>query len=385
MSDQPPPGGPYPPPLPPHWGPPPYGGGPQYPPPYGAPPPSGYPAYPPYPVPDYPPPGYPPQRPPVQLPPLEFHQLYRAGRPGWWWAGLASPVALLAFFLVLPLFLLIPFLAGFLVTGASLGEGFEALTDLDDPTPLSLAFLNVVLAAAIPFTFVIVRVVHGLKPRWLTSVFPRMRWMFFLTCIGLAVLALIATVLVSVVLPAGADTGVTGELNEFTRTTRDFALVVLLLTPFQAAGEEYLFRGYLAQALGSLFPPTVNLRWVSRGVAVLVPAFLFALAHGIGQSVPVFFDRFAFGIVAGVLVILTGGLEAAIAMHVLNNFLAFGLALAFSDMGTALNPSGGSWWSIPVTLTQSLVYLGLALWMAKRMGLSRTADPGILAASRGRV
>ena len=31
--------------------------------------------------------------------------------------------------------------------------------------------------------------------------------------------------------------------------TRDLALVVLLLTPLQAAGEEYGFRGYLTQAL----------------------------------------------------------------------------------------------------------------------------------------
>ncbi len=58
-------------------------------------------------------------------------------------------------------------------------------------------------------------------------------------------------------------------------------------------------------------------------------------------------------------------------MHVLNNWLAFGLALAFSDMASALNPTGGTWWSIPVTLTQSLVYLGLALWVARRWGCAR--------------
>ena len=29
-------------------------------------------------------------------------------------------------------------------------------------------------------------------------------------------------------------------------------------------------------------------------------------------------------------------------MHVLNNFLAFGLALAYSDMASALNPTGGT-------------------------------------------
>jgi hypothetical protein len=122
--------------------------------------------------------------------------------------------------------------------------------------------------------------------------------------------------------------------------------------------------------------------------AVLLPALLFALAHG-AQSPPVFFDRFAFGIVAGLLVVLTGGLEAGIAMHVLNNWLAFGLALAFGDMASTLNPVGGSWWTIPVTLTQSLVYLGLVVWVGRRIGLRTTtetpAGPGVLVAPRPRV
>ena len=71
-------------------------------------------------------------------------------------------------------------------------------------------------------------------------------------------------------------------------------------------------------------------------------------------------------------------------MHVLNNLLAFGLALAFSDMSSALNPTGGSWWTLPVTLTQSLVYLGLALLVARRMGLTDRTDrgaPAVLEAS----
>ncbi len=121
-------------------------------------------------------------------------------------------------------------------------------------------------------------------------------------------------------------------------------------------------------------------------MAVVASAFLFGLAHGLGQSIPIFFDRFAFGLVAGILVVLTGGLEAGIAMHVLNNWLAFGLALAYGDMASTLNPSGGSWWSIPVTLTQSLVYLWLALLVARRMGLSDRADPRrVLAAPRARL
>ena len=153
-------------------------------------------------------------------------------------------------------------------------------------------------------------------------------------------------------------------------------MVVSSLTPLQAAGEEYAFRGSLTQAFGGAFGKA----WI----AVLVPALLFAMAHG-GQSAPVFFDRFAFGVVAGLAVVLTGGLEAGIAMHVLNNWLALGLALAYGDMASTLNPSGGSWWSIPVTLTQSLVYLALALLVARRMGLTDRADPAVLVAPRARL
>ena len=72
-------------------------------------------------------------------------------------------------------------------------------------------------------------------------------------------------------------------------------------------------------------------------------------------------------------------------MHVLNNFLAYGFALAFGSMSDALNPTGGSWWMIPTTLTQSVVYLALAWWVARRMGLATRADPAVLAASRGLV
>ena len=142
--------------------------------------------------------------------------------------------------------------------------------------------------------------------------------------------ALVATVVVSAFVPQQGGTELATEPNEFTRTTRDFLLVVLLLTPLQAAGEEYAFRGYLQQAFGGLFG--------SRVLAVGLSALLFALAHGLGQSWPIFVDRLAFGLVAGALVILTGGLEAGIAMHVLNNFLAFGLALAFSDMAQHAQP-----------------------------------------------
>lgn len=310
---------------------------------------------------------------------VEYHLLQRTGKPGVWRPIIGVVLVGVVTFLFAPLVLELPIALWFVATGRDLHDGLNKLVDLENPTPASLAYLNIVLASAIPVTFLVSWLIHGLKPRWLTSVRPRMRWGFFVVCLGLALLALIAAIVVGAVLPHNAvdGTDMSGSLNNWTATTRDFVLVVLLLTPFQAAGEEYLFRGYLTQALGGIFR--------SRVVAIVVPAVLFALAHGVGQSVPVFFDRLAFGLVAGLLVVLTGGLEAGIAMHVLNNWVAFGLALAFGDMGSALNPTGGSWWMIPSTLAQSLVYLALAYAVSRRMGLRNTGNPRVLEAPAGPV
>ena len=316
---------------------------------------------------------------------LAYHELHRGGDPGVWRAIVGVLVLVVVVFVAVPIGMLVPFVAYFVATGAPFEESVRSLVDLSDPTPAGLAYLNLTLASAIPVTWFLTRFLHGLKPRWLASVRPRIRWAYFGVCLVLSVVALVVTVLVSLLLPDQQGTGpdVTGELNEFTRQTRDFLLVVLFLTPLQAAGEEYFFRGYLTQAFGGVFARRGPA--VARTLAVVVPSLLFALAHGLGQSVPIFFDRFAFGLVAGVLVVLTGGLEAGIAMHVLNNFLAFGLALAYGDMASTLNPTGGTWWSIPVTLTQSLVYLVLAVAVARSMGLAATADRGVLAASRAPV
>ncbi len=317
--------------------------------------------------------GAPPLRAPERPSEVAYHRIHRIGsygRHGWWRALAGVLLAVVGMFLLLPLVVLLGFVASFLLSGGDVVDRTTSLLDTTEVTPLGLAFLNLTLAGTIPVVWFVTRVLHGLRPGWLSSVRPRLRWGWFATSLGLSVVALVATVVVSALLPAQADgAAVSSDVNAFTSTTRDFLLVVLLLTPLQAAGEEYVFRGYLTQALGGVFG---NAR-VALVVAVLVPSLLFALAHG-AQDAPIFLDRFAFGVVAGVLTIATGGLEAAIAMHVLNNFLAFGLALSFGDMTSALNPTGGTWWSLPVTLTQSVTYTALAVWVARATGVAtRTA------------
>jgi membrane protease YdiL (CAAX protease family) len=307
-----------------------------------------------------------------QLEELDYHRIHRAGLPGVWRPLLGVLVVALWFLVLSPLVSMMPFIAWFLVTGQPVLESLPRLIALRDPEPITLAFINVMLGSSILITWFVQRVLHGIKPRWLSSVAPRLRWGYLLACGPLAVVALAATIVVGMLTPqADVAAGMTVDPQPFTSMTVQFIVVILLLTPFQAAAEEYVFRGYLTQALGGVIDAVV----LSRVVAVVVPAVLFAMAHGATQGWPIFTDRLAFGIVAGILVIRTGGLEAAIAMHVLNNFVAFGLAIAFGSLGDALNASGGTWWTLPSTMTQSLVYLALALVVARAMKISRTVPP----------
>lgn len=300
---------------------------------------------------------------------LRYHQLHRLGRSSW------PRLALGAGGLVVGMLAVAQVVGGVYL---GVGEPFGEL-DTDPLTPAGLAFVTISLALVVPLVVVTTRLAHELPGGWIASVAGRIRWRWLLTCGALAAVALVASVLVSLVLPETGGATFDGSPNDVTGRTVAFALIVLLLIPLQSAGEEYGFRGYLTQAFGG----------VVRGragtvVAIVVPALLFALAHGV-QDPPVFIDRFAFGLVAGVLVIATGGLEAGIAMHVLNNAAFFGLTLAFGDIGAALAPVAGTWWLLPVTLVQSLGYLALVVWAGRRRGVEAATSEVVLEAKRPRV
>ena len=67
---------------------------------------------------------------------------------------------------------------------------------------------------------------------------------------------------------------------------------------------------------------------------------LFSAAHG-PQDLLTFLDRFAFGLAASAVVWLTGGLEAAIVLHAVNNVLVFVLAGALGEgVATEEVPAG---------------------------------------------
>ena len=144
--------------------------------------------------------------------------------------------------------------------------------------------------------------------------------------------------------------------------------VTLLTSTFQAAGEEYFFRGYLLQAVGALVRSSM--------VAILVTTVLFTMAHGVWpwQSPALFLDRFAFGLVAGLLVVRTGGLEASIAAHAANNVVTFVFAALTNSVGASLGVQDAPWSLVTVDVVKFVAFGAVALWLARRMKLATVCE-----------
>lgn len=307
--------------------------------------------------------------------PTAYPQLQRT--PGYrGWQPVLGAVMMLATFFVAASLVLIPLLllalaAQTAFTGQDFGAAFSDAARLDPVTAASMLYVNLTLASGTLVAAALTLWLHRLRPGWLMSVAGRVRWRLLRACVGLSVVVLIVSLLVGSLLPGADEVAASGtQVSPWDGEKVALALVILLTTPLQALGEEVVFRGYLMQALGSFFGSRYG-----SAVAVIGTSVVFALAHG-AQNPPLFVDRLAFGLLAGYLVVRTGGLEAGIALHVLNNLVAFGAALGFGDVTASLSVSSVPWSNIVVTVVQNGLYLVLVLAVFNRLGLSsRTTEP----------
>lgn len=308
----------------------------------------------------------------------DFDWLYWPRRMSWR-PLVGAILMLLVMFLIAPM-VLIPIV---LLPGALIENGTHGLGDyvgqqmgLEIPSPSAFLFMNLTLASAIPAGWLLMRYLHRLRFGWLWSVAARFRWKFFAACLAISVLALGVSLGMSALLMG--EEGLVGDPQPWTSQLTALAIVIALSTPLQAMGEEFAFRGYLLIGAGSFFGWVAEktsltpqrARTVGTWVGITVTALVFAAFHG-AQNFPLFFDRFAFGFIAAVLVVRTGGMEAGIALHILNNLMAFALALAFDDIVKTLKVTEAPWENIPVTIVQNLVYLVVVMWVARRMGVAR--------------
>lgn len=297
-----------------------------------------------------------------------YDRLPRTLRWAWWRPllalGVGLAVCVLGSMLVVGGGMLAMYLAGELTSEADVDALLERMLTLDATDTFVLAISLGSIAIWLVAVPIALRVA-GMRPKGhISSVALRLRWSWMGLCALVAVLALVVNFGLSLGLGAVVGDAVSPEWTPWSRLWLPL-LVVLLLVPFQAAAEEYVFRGFLVQALGSWLPRGI---W-PRVVVVVVPSLAFVFSHGYGLWG--LLDVGVFAATAMWLTLRTGGLEAAIALHVVNNVVVFGI-LASGALGTTVNgASEGSLAGLLITAISSIGFAWAVESLARRRGIAR--------------
>ncbi|MFI0168186.1 lysostaphin resistance A-like protein [Streptomyces sp. NPDC017095] len=293
--------------------------------------------------------------------PLPYHRLARLSPHHRWWRPLLGTLVAAVTYVV----------AVMVVMGAAAaaGAGLGYPEDADGwpefgPVPDTAVDL-LTLAAAIPVLLLTVRWIGKRPAGTLSSVTGRLRWRWLLLCVLTAVPVLALSMGGMFLLP-----GDTGEAPDqwvgWAAFGRALAML-LVLVPLQSAAEEYAFRGWLTQSAGAFLR--------SPWAALLPQTVLFAAAHGWGTPWG-FADLMVFGACAGWLTWRTGGLEASIALHAVNNLFAFGVSAAVVDgLATDETAADADWQTVVLDVLGIVLYTAAVAWWLRRRRLERTAPP----------
>ncbi|MCL1923203.1 MAG: CPBP family intramembrane metalloprotease [Propionibacteriaceae bacterium] len=192
-------------------------------------------------------------------------------------------------------------------------------------TALGIAGSHLGLGSMIVVVWLYVRFIHRRRLSWIFSVSPGVRWRYAVLClfVGLIVVGAVASYY-----------WMNGPGWNPIPGYRTYLVVIAITVPLQALGEEILFRGYLMQLCGSI----VRNEWF----AIAMTALIFAIFHG-SQNPWMFASRFIFGLIAGILVWKTGGLEAAVAIHVVNNLIVFAMSICNGTLVEVRGATDSPW------------------------------------------
>ncbi|HEY3337185.1 MAG TPA: type II CAAX endopeptidase family protein [Propionicimonas sp.] len=290
----------------------------------------------------------------------EYHEFFRAPRFRWWRPVLAIAMFVATWFLATLLISIPPILID--VGSGRLDMAALARGELK-LTPLLFLANNLGLAVAIPLAGLTAWAVFGQRPRWMSSIAGRFRWGLFWRFVAVAVPILLASVGVEILL---------GGPPQLVWNADSWFLIIsiLLTTPLQAAGEEYGTRGLLARSIGSWFGSAR----VGLVVATVITSVVFMLLHGAGDP---WLNGYYFtvGVACSILVWKTGGLEAAIALHVVNNLIGE-VTIPFGGLEGMFNREAGA--AGPEILVQVFFTLALVaalLVVARRLRIPQSAAP----------
>ncbi|RJQ72804.1 CPBP family intramembrane metalloprotease [Pseudonocardiaceae bacterium YIM PH 21723] len=236
-----------------------------------------------------------------------YHLLARTSKHRWW-----RPLVGLLLLVVAGLF------AGLVVTllGTALAWalGVPITDSLEPESPTWKLGIGLAgLAVLTPVVLFVAWLVQRRPAGTVSSVLGRLRWRWLGTAFLTALVIWLLQLGVSFALDPTLDTDKWPGWSTFLTAT----VVTLVLVPLQATAEEYVFRGWLLQAFASWF------RTPWPGIVLLSVGF--AAGHEYSDPL-IWVDLVSMSLTMCWLTIRTGGLEAAIAFHTVNNLFAFGLS-----------------------------------------------------------
>lgn len=287
------------------------------------------------------------------LEPLRYHRLGRL-TPAWWTPLLTVAVAVGLYLAGVIALMITTVVAG--LVWPNVGVRLDTLGQAPDMNdPVLLAVMLGMLALLVPATRLAVRITG--RPGTLDSVTGRFRWRLLVEMLPPALVA-VALGIGLMLLDEPVDPATL-------RVSWPLVALALLLVPLQAAGEEYLFRGLIQQVVGAW------LRAPLWGVLVSVPLFV----AGHGYNAPGLVSVAVFALAATWVTWRTGGLEAAIALHAVNNMTGFLLgAVGLADM----NATEATWTGGVLSALIPLAFAGLvAVWWRLRGHLITTSSPAL--------
>ncbi|WP_293852171.1 CPBP family intramembrane glutamic endopeptidase, partial [uncultured Brevibacterium sp.] len=303
---------------------------------------------------------------PAQEPRNEpFENHYRTAHDRWW-MGLVGIVATLIVFFVVSIVGGIVAVAVDLATGATSQE--DAMAGKITNTPLLLLTVNLSLILGGLVAWLAHRILH--KQPWsrMFSVLPRMRWKWWGLSLACTVPLFALYMGVGFLFDNGAIQGSGDSSFTFDGTALAYLLIIVLTTPFQAAAEEVMFRSYVPRVFGSWIPR------VGGVVGVIVATILFTLAHG--ASDPWLWAYYAvFGLVMAALTHFSGGIEAPVVVHAVNNVTMFLIALFSGDISNAFERGEGSGGAFMLFPMVALIVIAGVLTLVARWKKVETVAP----------
>jgi membrane protease YdiL (CAAX protease family) len=294
-----------------------------------------------------------------------YHRLARETPAYAWWKLPVAALVILGLYLALSVVVLIVAAVYFAVRddGTTIDDWFDAVGELD-LTHLDFFVIDMMsLVVLIPSVILGVLAVGPRPVGYLSSVAGRLRWGWLGRTALISFAVSVVTLGASLAVTEATDPADVSAPSDLGRRVVIAIVVVLLIVPFQAAAEEYLFRGYLMQLVGSWS------RFAIVPIVVTTPLFVAGHAYDLWGLL----DVGMFGLTAAVLTIRTGGLEAAIAAHTANNVLLF--VLDALGMISATDDSGAGPVDLLPTAVSSVLLLLLVERAARRHGIQRTRDP----------